>query len=183
MHIFPQIEPAKMPWLIGANHYDKTVTRATVRAVAENGARGRILFVEGHPGTLVPDNPNARPFFAAMEKARELGMRIVFLDHPHSDRVDNAKERLLNYVREKAWVQRLLKRAGPDDIVLMHQDHLWSIQQVSGLYFVNSPKIRYISEPDKSLLAGTWDYQKVRGERMLRNQSRPLNRLKKPRVK
>lgn len=177
------MDTVEIPHFFGINHSDQTKMSEAIQTIETFGAKGRTFFVEGHERSLVSGNPNTVPFFAALQKAKEIGMKIVFLDRAithYRHYVLSKNEQYLHFIRERSWMKKIAKQAKPDDIVMMHPDHLLSIQRTHFWFSGLESKIHYISKPSG---IDTWQLDQINRFREIRNAKRPIHQRKRtPRI-
>ncbi|MBI4044521.1 MAG: hypothetical protein HY392_02335 [Candidatus Diapherotrites archaeon] len=143
----------------GIDHLSIASCQTGAESLANQWKKGSTLFIEGSSESIQPYSPNARGFYLLVQKAREVGMKIVFLDKPKFGdpwievrlRVKNPKKLaelrtryFRNNLREGHWRKKIERIAKPGDIIVMHPNHLQNMHSrwpefVKSFIFLSKP--------------------------------------------
>ena len=157
---------SKFPLYVGLDHDNLSLKRKARRIVKKHGSKGKTLFIECPPLSseeiATQLKIDGSPFLHAIIQAKTSGMKVVFLDtHKLRKIIEGRAEKVYNplnpptdyemrkwnfivwNLREKWW-HKILKKAGPGDIIIMHQNHLKRILPA----IAGEKKVLYESKPN-----------------------------------
>ncbi|MBN1940913.1 MAG: hypothetical protein JW772_01900 [Candidatus Diapherotrites archaeon] len=176
----------ELPLLVSLDHNDESLKSQGRRVIHDFGEKGKTLFIEGTAKSITQRNSSAKPFFAALQEARKIGMGIVFLDARTekalvSKRVKRSfkipQPDFQNYLtfnlREREWIKTIRKQAKRGDIVMVHQNHAKNLLDLDPLLGGNFLAITRL--PITSSRVSKADIEWIR---YLRAKKRPLVKRK-----